>query len=83
MRAACKEGLKFARLCSVQRVHLETDCFELVQLWKLAERFGVSPAVEAVEERQRSIIMPMLQEAKELGRSFQAPFRISHVGRCW
>ena len=47
MRPACKEGLKFARLYSVQRVHLETDCFELVQLWKLAERFGVSPAVEA------------------------------------
>ena len=47
LMVACKEGLEFARQCGVQRVHLETDCFELVQLWKLAERFGVSPAVEA------------------------------------
>ena len=28
---ACKEGLEFAGQCGVQRVHLETDCLELVE----------------------------------------------------
>ena len=54
---ACKEGLEFAGQCGVQRVHLETDCLELVRLWKL-------------EERQRSMIMPVLEEVKELSRFF-------------
>ena len=55
---ACKEGLEFAGQCGVQRVHLETDCLELVRLWKL-------------EERQQSMIMPVLQEVKELSQFFQ------------
>ena len=54
---ACKEGLEFAGQCGVQRVHLETDCLELVRLWKL-------------EERQRSMIVPVLEEVKELSRFF-------------
>ena len=54
LMVACKEGLEFARQCGVQRVHLETDCLEFVRLWKL-------------EERQRSMIMPVLH-MKLLGR---------------
>jgi len=64
---ACKEGLEFARQCGVQRVHLETDCLELV---RLCEMEGV----------QRSMIMPVLHEVKELSSSFQG-FIISHVSR--
>jgi hypothetical protein len=41
---ADKEGLEFARQCGVQRVHLETNCLELVRLWKM-------------EGLQRSMIM--------------------------
>jgi len=57
LMVACKEGLEFARQCGVQRVHLETDCLEFVRLWKL-------------EERQRSMIMPVLEEVKEHSRFF-------------
>jgi ribonuclease HI len=64
---ACKEGLEFARQHGVQRVHLETDCLELVRLWKM-------------EGLQRSIIMPVLQDMKEISLAFQ-DFSISHVGR--
>ncbi|RLM69669.1 hypothetical protein C2845_PM17G04900 [Panicum miliaceum] len=64
---ACKEGLEFARQCGVQRVHLETDCLEFVQLWKL-------------DGMQWSMIMPVMQEVKDLSHSFQE-FVISYVGR--
>jgi ribonuclease HI len=64
---ACKEGLEFARQCGVQRVHLETDCLELVRLWKM-------------EGLQRSMIMPVLQDMKEISLAFH-DFSISHVGR--
>jgi ribonuclease HI len=55
---ACKEGLEFAKQFGVQKVHLETDCLKFVKLWKL-------------EEMQRSIILPVLQEMKEISWSFQ------------
>lgn len=64
---ACKEGLKFARQCGVQKVHLETGCLEFVRLWKL-------------EGMQRSMIMPILQEVKDISLSFQG-FCISLADR--
>lgn len=54
---ACRDGLKLAKQHGERRVVLETDCLELVNLWKT--------------EVQCSIIDPVLKEIQELRLAFQ------------
>lgn len=56
---ACRDGLNLALGRGVVEVHLETDCQELTRLWEL-------------EEEQRSHIMSLLREIKELRCNFAA-----------
>ena len=54
---ACRDALGLAQQCGVQKLHLETDCLELVQLWEK-------------REEQRSAIYPVLMEIKDLSLVF-------------
>jgi hypothetical protein len=47
---ACRDALGLAQQCGVQKVHLETDCLELVQLWEKRE-----VQRSAITTRKRSI----------------------------
>ena len=42
---ACRDGIKMAVQAGFQRVHLETDCLDVVQLWK---RRGIQRSVIAL-----------------------------------
>jgi ribonuclease HI len=64
---ACRDGLELAKQHGEQRVILETDCLELVNLWK--------------KEAQRSVIDPVLQEIQNLCLAFQ-DFSFVFVNRC-
>lgn len=64
---ACQEGLVLARQCGVQRIHLETDCLELVRLWELGDL-------------QRSTVSPILKEMKNISSDF-LEFRFSFANR--
>ena len=64
---ACKDSLIFAGQLGVQRVTMETDCLQLVQLWNK-------------REDQRSIIDSTLREIAELSLAFQ-DFTLSFVSR--
>jgi ribonuclease HI len=64
---ACRDGIKMAEIAGYQHVQLETDCLELVQLWK-------------VKESQRSIVGPVLEEIDTLSRVFQE-FSFSYINR--
>jgi ribonuclease HI len=64
---ACRDGIKMAEIAGYQHVQLETDCLELVQLWK-------------VKESQRSIVRPVLEEIYTLSRVFQE-FSFSYINR--
>jgi hypothetical protein len=55
---ACRDGAKFAAQLSIQRVVIETDCLQVVQLWNKVET-------------QLSIIDPILREIDELRFVFQ------------
>ena len=50
---ACLDGVKMAVQAGYQRVHLETGCLEVVQLWKR-------------RESQRSIVNHVLEEIVEI-----------------
>jgi len=64
---ACRDGLKLAVQLGLQRVELETDCLQLVQLWNK----------KAV---QRSIIDLITKEIDELCLASQ-DFSFSYVNR--
>jgi hypothetical protein len=64
---ACRDGIKMAVQAGFQRVHLETDCLDVVQLWK---RRGM----------QRSVIAPVLKEIVELSQGL-LDFSFSFVNR--
>jgi len=55
---ACRNGLMLAREHGKQWVILETDCLELVNLWKK-------------RDSQRSIIDPILKEIEDLWLAFR------------
>ena len=55
---ACRDGMKLAAQMGLRRVALETDCLQVVQLWKK-------------KESQRSIIDPILKEMEEISLAFQ------------
>jgi hypothetical protein len=54
---ACRDAVVLARQLGLQRVQLETDCLELVQLWNK-------------KELQRSILDPILSEIEEVRLAF-------------
>jgi hypothetical protein len=62
---ACRDGLLLSRQAGVSRLWLETDCQELVKLWSAGEN-------------QRSSVMSILKEIRELGALFQ-DFRLSFI----
>jgi hypothetical protein len=62
-----RDGVIFARLRGYQRVVMETDCLEMVNLWEA--RHG-----------SRSTVAPILQEIGELALSFIC-FRVQHAYR--
>jgi len=62
---ACRDGMKLAAQMGLRRVALETDCLQVVQLWK---------------ESQRSIIDPILKEMEEISLAFQE-FSFSFISR--
>jgi ribonuclease HI len=64
---ACRDGLKLARQHGEQRVILETDCLELVNLWKK-------------RDSQRSVVDPILKEIQDLELAFQE-FSFVYVSR--
>jgi ribonuclease HI len=64
---ALREGVLFARLRGISRVIMETDCMEVVNLWK-------------TRHNSRSIVAPLLEEIGELASSFIS-FDIQHVIR--
>ena len=64
---ALREGAICASLRGFPKVVLETDCLEVVQLWK--SRHG-----------DRSIVAPVLHELEEIARVFTS-FTIQHVPR--
>jgi ribonuclease HI len=64
---ACRDGLKMAVQAGYQRVHLETDCLDVIQLWKRWES-------------QRSIISYILEEIVELSNGLHE-FSFSFVHR--
>jgi hypothetical protein len=51
-RAACKDGLKLAERLGFQRINVETDCLQFVQLWRK-------------RELQQSLIDAILKEIDE------------------
>jgi hypothetical protein len=55
---ACRDGLNLARRVGVQKVMLETDCLELINLW-------------SKRDTQRSIIDPLLKEIDAIRLAFQ------------
>jgi ribonuclease HI len=57
MEAACRDGLKLALQRGFQRVVVETDCLQVVQLWNKVET-------------QRSIIDPILCEISDIRFAF-------------
>ena len=63
---ACRDGMKLAAQMGLRRVALETDCLQVVQLWK--------------KESQRSIIDPILKEMEEISLAFQE-FSFSFISR--
>jgi ribonuclease HI len=64
---ALREGVIFAKLRGFQRVVIETDCMEVVDLWN--SRHG-----------SRSAVTPILQDIGELALCFIS-FSIQHVSR--
>ena len=54
----CRDGLNLAKQLGEQRVVLETDCIELINLWKK-------------KDLQRSIVDPKLKEIENLRLAFQ------------
>lgn len=64
---ACRDGLRLAQQQGVQKVILETDCLEVVNLWKK-------------KEEQRSIADPVLKEIDGLRLAFH-DFSVFHVKR--
>lgn len=64
---ACRDGLKLAAESGYQRVLLEIDCLELIQLWK-------------EEEEQRSIAGSVLKEIEVLSLAIQE-FSFSYDSR--
>jgi hypothetical protein len=64
---ALREGVLFARLRGISRVIMETDCMEVVNLWK-------------TRHNSRCIVAPLLEEIGELASSFIS-FDIQHVIR--
>ena len=59
--------MKLAAQMGLRRVALETDCLQVVQLWKK-------------KESQRSIIDPILKEMEEISLAFQE-FSFSFISR--
>ena len=64
---ACRDGLRLALQHGEQRVILETDCLELVNLWKK-------------RTVQRSVVDPALKEIQDLQIAFQ-DFSFVYVNR--
>jgi ribonuclease HI len=64
---ACRDGLLMARQVGAQRVWLETDCQELVKLWRAGDS-------------QRSSVLPILREIRDLSLLFQE-FNFSFISR--
>jgi len=55
---ACRDGLIMAGRYGATRVHLETDCQEVINLWEN-------------RDRDRSVIFPILMEIQERSLQFQ------------
>ena len=66
---ACRDGLRLARQHGEQRVILETDCLELVNLWKR-------------KDVQRSAVDSVLKEIQDLQIAFQDFFFVYVNRRC-
>jgi len=64
---ACRDGLLLARQVGAQRLWLETDSQELLKLWQAGDN-------------QRSSIMAILEEIRELGSLF-LDFKFSSISR--
>jgi hypothetical protein len=64
---ALRDGVIFARLRGFQKVVMEVDCLEVVNLWN--DRHGA-----------RSVVTPILLDIGELSLSFES-FVINHVSR--
>jgi hypothetical protein len=64
---ALREGAIFANLCGFSKVLLETDCLEVVDLWK-------------TRHSSRSVVTSILQDIGELALNFLF-FDIQHVSR--
>ncbi|CAD6238392.1 unnamed protein product [Miscanthus lutarioriparius] len=64
---ACRDPLVLAKQHGKQRVVLETDCLELVNLWKK-------------KHSQRSVVDPILKETEDLSLAFH-DFFFSYVNR--
>ena len=64
---ACRDGLVMALQLGVQKIWLETDCQQVVQLWQAGTN-------------QRSTIVTILQEIRELSFLF-LDFKFSFVSR--
>ncbi|CAD6236843.1 unnamed protein product [Miscanthus lutarioriparius] len=64
---ACRDGLAMALQLGIQKVWLESDCQEVVRLWQ-------------VRDQQRSSVMSILKEIKELSTLFQE-FKFSFPSR--
>jgi hypothetical protein len=64
---ACRDGMKLAAQMGLRRVALETDCLQVVQLWKK-------------KETQRSVIDRILKEMEEISLAFQE-FSFSFISR--
>ena len=54
---ACRDGIQWAREAGVSKLCLETDCLELVNLWKMLRS-------------QRSRVSLILQDIKSISTSF-------------
>ena len=64
---ACSDGLVLAQQTGVQKLWLETDCKELVNLWNAGDN-------------QRSTVAELLGEIRELSMGFQ-DFKFSFISR--
>jgi len=49
---ACRDGLMLDVQLGLQRIALETDSLELVQLWKESQRFVVDPVLQEIDQRR-------------------------------
>ena len=49
---ACHDGLMLAVELGLQRIALETDSLELVQLWKESQRSTVDPVLQEIDQRR-------------------------------